>query len=171
MAYDLKFIEPWLRQFAQEFVRNRVRDIYKRELVNTDALARSVSAKVNADASRGIFYMLVYANTYGRYQDMRRRYNKIGGEQMVEDLEAWVEQEGVAKFMKGQYSGVYKKMTKSQVLNSIAWGTIRKTGKRGTTRKRSWWNKGKTRDIENFYDVVLKLMKEEVPKQIAQSVK
>lgn len=150
------FIAGQLRIFAREFIRNRAKDIVARDLRNTEALLRSLFAKVQADPERGIFFMTVFFRNYGRYQDMRRRYTHAGGVEMEELLKQWAAKEGVGKFRRGRYAGIYAGKSDQQVLNAIAWGIIRKLKDTGTSRKRGWYNRGKERDISAFYDVLLR---------------
>jgi hypothetical protein len=151
-----EYIAAELRQFAREFIQNRTKDIVKRDLRNTESLLRSLYAKVQAQPQQGIAFMTVFFNTYGRYQDMRRRYVRPGGTEMEQALKEWAEKEGIGKFRKGRYSGVYATMPQQHILNAIAWGIIRKYKFQGTARKKGWWNKGKERDITNFYEHLLR---------------
>lgn len=153
-------IDFFFRQWAQEFVNNRKKDIVARDLRNTDSLLRSLYVKVTTEPEAGVFFLRVYAKTYGRYQDMSRRYAKAGGNEMIESLKQWVEQEGESKFKRGKYASIMKDYTPQQVQNAVAWGIVKQLPKRQGTRKRGWWNRGKTRDIENFYDLLLRLMQE-----------
>lgn len=160
-----EFLAAELRDFARSFVANRQADIRKRDLLNTEQLLQGLYAKVQADPQRGIYFMYVFARNYGRYQDMRRRYVQVGGAEMVADLEAWAKKEGLGKFtQKGRrdYAGIYRAQTPERILNRIAWGIIRKYQNKATAPKRGWWNKGKTRDIENFYDSLLRGFAESV---------
>jgi len=151
-------IDLFFRRWAQEFVNNRKRDIVKRDLRNTESLLKSLYAKVTTEPEAGVFFMRVYAKTYGRYQDMSRKYSKAGGKEMIDMLKEWVEKEGEAKFKRGKYAASMKNYTPQQVQNAVAWGIVKKLPKSQGTRKRGWWNRGKTRDIENFYDLLLRLM-------------
>jgi hypothetical protein len=163
-------IDFFFRQFAQEFVRNRARDIRDKGLLNSEDLLRSLYAKVNSDPANGRFLMLVFVKTYGRYQDMRRQYTKAGGEEMIKMLEEWVGKEGVDKFKKGKYAERLSNKTPQQVKNAVAWGIARKLTRSTGTRKRSWWNKGKTKDIENFYDVLVRIIRESVAEEIKTAI-
>lgn len=163
-------IDHWLRVFAKEFVANRAADIVKADLRNTDRLLASLYAKVHSQPDRGIFLMTFFAAGYGRFQDMRRRYSSPGGTEMEQALEAWAEKEGVGKFIKGRYRGVYQGKAPERVLNRIAWGIMRKYRNKGTARKRGWYNKGKTRDIESFYALLLKAYREAVMEQLKQKI-
>ncbi len=155
-------IDYWLRVFAREFVAHRAADIIKADLRNTDTLLASLYSKVNSQPDRGIFLMTFFAAGYGRFQDMRRRYTHPGGPEMEQALEEWVSKEGLGKFLKGRYVGLYTKKTPERVINRIAWGILRKYKEKGTARKRGWYNRGKTRDIEVFYDLLLKAYSEAV---------
>jgi hypothetical protein len=159
-------IDVFFRQFAQEFVRNRARDIRDRQLLNTEDLLRSLYAKVNSDPANGRFLILVFFKTYGRYQDMSRVYTKAGGQEMIQLLEDWVGKEGVEKFKKGKYAARLSNKTPQQVKNAVAWGIVNKLKNQPRTRKRAWWNKGKTKDIENFYDVLIRLCQEAVASEL-----
>jgi len=159
-------IDVFFRQFAQEFVRNRARDIRDRQLLNTEDLLRSLYAKVNSDPANGRFLILVFCKTYGRYQDMSRVYTKAGGQEMIQLLEDWVGKEGVEKFKKGKYAARLSNKTPQQVKNAVAWGIVNKLKNQPRTRKRAWWNKGKTKDIENFYDVLIRLCQEAVASEL-----
>jgi len=163
-------IDIFFRQFAQEFVRNRAKDIRARLLTNTEDLLRSLYAKVNSDPANGRFLMLVFAKTYGRYQDMRRQYTKAGGEEMIKMLEDWVGTEGVQKFKKGKYAERLSQLTPQQVKNAVAWGIARKLTKVPATRKRVWWNKGKTKDIEEFYDVLIRISRDAVAAELKNAI-
>jgi len=163
-------IDVFFRQFAREFVQNRAKDIRARGLLNSEDLLRSLYAKVTSEPQAGRFLMLVFAKTYGRYQDMRRQYTKAGGEEMIRLLEEWVEKEGVQKFQKGKYAARLSTLSPQQVKNAVAWGIARKLTRSQGTRKRSWWNKGKTRDIENFYDVLRRLAQEAVAAELKHSI-
>lgn len=165
-------ISGWIRIFAKEFLQNRAKDIISRGLVNTSELLKSLDAKVNSQPEEGIHFVVFFAKNYGRFQDMRRRYDKVGGEEMVEDLKAWAEQEGLSKFAQSgtkkgskDYAFEYAGRAKERVLNRIAWGIIRNYKNKGTAPKRSWWNKGKTRDIEVGYDLLLRVWREAVADQ------
>ena len=148
------------RAFAKEFIENRVADIRNAKLQNTGALRSSPSTKVSADAASGRFEMLVSAAEYGRYQDMRRRYNKAGGTDMIKSLEAWVEREGIQKFIKGRYAARLRDLPAQDVKNAVAWGIVKKLARGKPTKKRRWWNKGKTHDINKFYDTLLRLVQD-----------
>lgn len=163
-------ISIFLRDFAKEFVANRRADVVKRDLRNTDALLRSIHASVNAQPDRGVFFMVVFANAYGRWQDMRRRYNKAGGKEMIDALKRWAILEGLDKFRKGRYAAKYAGQSDERVLGAIAWGLARKLKGSSGTRKRSWWNKGKTKDIEVFYDVLLRAYAESVLNEIGTAL-
>jgi hypothetical protein len=155
-----------LRDFAKEFVANRKSDVLKRNLRNTDGLLESLYAKVNADPKRGIFLMNAFANTYGRYHDMRRLYSNVGGPEMLAALKMWADKEGLGNFNKGKYSAKNAGLPPEQIREAIAWGTIRKLRTQPGTRKRSWWNKGKTRDIEVFYDHLLRVYQEAIAAEL-----
>lgn len=160
-----EFIAAELRDFSKRFVANRQSDIRRAKLLNTEELLQRLYAKVQTDPQRGIFFMYVFAQNYGRWQDMRRRYARVGGEEMVQGLEEWAEKEGVGNFTKKgkrDYPGIYKAQPPDRILNRIAWGIIRKYRDRNTAPKRGWWNRGKTRDIENFYDALLRGLSEAV---------
>lgn len=162
-------VDYWFRQFAREFVANRQRDVAKRDLQNSDFLMQSLYAKVNSQPDRGLFFMTFFAANYGRYQDMRRRYVQVGGQDMEQALEEWAAQEGADKFRKGKYAGIYGKMPSQRMLNRIAWGIMNKYRQK-SPRKRSWYNKGKTKDIENFYDLLLRVYRDAVLAEMKQSV-
>lgn len=167
-------IAGWLRIFAKEFLVNRARDIVQRGLVNSQDLIRSLDAKVTTEPARGLFLMVFFTRIYGRYQDMRRRYNKVGGDEMVADLEKWAETEGLGKFTKKgkrNYPEMYKGQTPERIKNRIAWGIIRKYRDRGTAPKRGWYNRGKERDINTFYDVLLRVWREAVLEQQAKNIR
>lgn len=155
-------LDHWLRVFAKEFIQNRTKDILKRDIRNTDALLRSLQARVINEPEQGVFVMLVFAKTYGRYQDMRRTYTKAGGDEMIQLLEEWVGKEGVAKFRRGRYAQRFAGLTDQQVANRVAWGITQKLKRIPGTKKRGWWNRGKTRDIENFYDLILRVAQEAI---------
>ncbi len=163
-------IDDFFRDFAREFIRNRARDIRDRGLLNTNALLNSLYAKVINEPSKGVFLMLVFARTYGRYQDMRRKYTKAGGDELIKSLEEWVGKEGIEKFKRGKYAARLSDLPPQKVQNAVAWGIARKLTRVPGTRKRSWWNKGKTRDIENFYDTLLRLCQEAVAKEIKNTI-
>jgi hypothetical protein len=166
-------ISGWLRIFANEFLQNRRNDIVKRGLVNSTDLIRSLSAKVNTQPDKGLHFVVFFAKSYGRLQDMRRRYNQVGGEDMVEALKQWAENEGLAKFQgtnRGKdYAFENAGQPRERVLNRIAWGIIRNYANKGTAPKRSWWNKGKTRDIEVGYDLLIRIWSEAAAKQNKQA--
>lgn len=166
-------IASWIRQLAREFLVNRARDITNRGLINSQELIRSLDAKTIIEPQRSLFVMVFFARVYGRYQDMRRRYTRVGGSQMVEELEAWAEKEGLSNFTgsgKRNYPKLYQGMPKERVLNRIAWGIIRKYQKKGTAPKRGWYNRGKERDINTFYDVLLRVWRDAVLEQQRQAV-
>lgn len=168
-----EFIAAEIRDFAKYFVANRQQDIRKAKLINTEELLERLYAKVQADPQRGIYFMWVFARNYGRWQDMRRRYVQVGGDEMVKDLEVWAEKEGVGNFQKKgkrNYPGIYAKQPPKRILNRIAWGIIRKYKDRNTAPKRGWWNRGKTRDIENFYDTLLRGFAESVTIEAARQM-
>lgn len=161
-------ISGWLRIFAKEFLVNRARDIVQQGLINTEDLLRSLDAKVNSSPENGIHFMVFFARNYGRFQDMRRRYSRVGGEELVEALEDWIKQEGVGKFTqknKKDYAKIYKGQPPERIINKIAWGIIRKYEQKGTARKRSWYNRGKERDINTQYDVLNRIWSEAVAQQ------
>lgn len=158
-------IGSWIRQLAREFLVNRARDITRQGLLNTEELIRSLDAKTIVEPEQSRFAMIFFARIYGRWQDMRRRYTRVGGQEMIEDLEAWVEKEGVGKFTKKgrkNYDGIYRNKPKERVINRIAWGIIRKYREKGTAPKRGWYNRGKERDINTFYDLLLRVWREAV---------
>lgn len=158
-------IASWLHQLAREFLTNRARDIVRQKLLNTQDLIRSLDAKVIVEPQRSLFVMVFFSRIYGRWQDMRRRYTRVGGEEMIKDLEAWVEKEGIGKFTrrgKRDYPKMYEGMPRERVLNRIAWGIIRKYRDRGTAPKRGWYNRGKERDINTYYDLLLRIWREAV---------
>lgn len=159
-------IDGFFRDFAREFIRNRANDIRARNLTNTNALLNSLYAKVLNEPSQGVFLVLIFARTYGRYQDMRRKYTKAGGDEMIKSLEEWVGAEGVEKFKRGKYAERLRDLPPQKVQNAVAWGIARKLTRVPGTRKRSWWNKGKTRDIENFYDTLLRLCQDAVAQEL-----
>lgn len=158
-------LASWLHTLAREFLANRARDIMQAKLINTEDLIRSLDAKVIVEPQRSLFLMVFFSRVYGRWQDMRRRYTRVGGEEMVRDLEAWAEREGLGKFEKKgkrDYPKMYQGLPPERVLNRIAWGIIRKYKEKGAAPKRGWYNKGKTRDIEVHYDVLLRVWREAV---------
>lgn len=163
-------IDYWLRVFAKEFLVNRARDILKQKLVNTNDLIRSLDVKINSDPKEGRFLLIFFSRTYGRWQDMRRRYVHPGGEEMVKELEAWAEKEGIQKFMNAQYRGVFKGKTSERVLNRIAWGIISKYRKKKTAPVRGWYRRNVNRDIDVFYDLLLKAYRETVLEQTKSSI-
>lgn len=165
-------ISGWLRIFAKEFLTNRARDIVKQGLINTEDLIRSLDAKVNSSPENGIHFMVFFARNYGRYQDMKRRYNRVGGEEMIQDLKDWVEKEGVGGFIKKgrkDYAKMYRGQPSERIINQIAWGIVRKYQDKGTAPKRGWYNRGKTRDIDTQYDVLLRIWSEAAANQHKQA--
>lgn len=163
-------IDIFFRDFAKEFIRNRARDIRKRDLLNTQQLLNSLYARVTTEPEAGVFLMVVFMKTYGRYQDMSRQYTKAGGNEMIEALEAWVGKEGVGKFKKGKYAARLSQLDDQQVKNAVAWGIVRKLKSTARTRKRAWYNKGKERDINDFYDVLLRLAQDAVARELKQDI-
>lgn len=166
-------ISGWLRILAREFVANRAKDIRQRKLLNTELLISSLSAKVNSQPERGIHFMVFYSLAYGRYQDMRRRYTRAGGEEMIKLLEQWADREGVGNFTRRgvrDYSGIYRNQPKARILNRIAWGIANRYRDKGTAPKKGWYNKGKTKDIETQYDVLLRIWKEAVQAQTVEKL-
>lgn len=161
-------VDHWFRQFAREFVASRQRDVLKADLQNTEFLLQSLYAKVISEPQRGLFLMTFFAANYGRYQDMRRRYGKVGGSDMEQALEEWAANEGADKFRKGKYTGIYGKMPTQRMLNRIAWGIINKYRLK-SPRKRGWYNRGKTRDIEDFYDLLLRVWRDAVLAETKQA--
>ena len=152
-----EFLAFAINDFAKRFVNNRAADIRKSDVINTAALLRSLSARVQADQDRGIYFATIYLRAYGRYTDMKRRYTKAGGTEMISLLKDWVAEEGIQKFTsKPKYARAYKGMNAEQIRAAIAWGIVRRYKAKGTGRRKSWWNKGKTADIENFYDFILR---------------
>lgn len=154
-----EFLSAELRDFALRFVRNRQADIRKRGLTNSEDLANRIYAKVNAPAGAATIFMVTIARNYGRLQDMRRRYTKAGGPDMIAAIEDWVKREGIAAFSKDgkrDYQYAYKNQLPERVINRIAWGIVTKYRQRGTAPKRSWWNRGKTADIAQFYAELLR---------------
>lgn len=166
-------IQSWIRLFANKFLENRQADILKRGLLNTNDLSKSLDVDVNSSPETGIHFMVFFAKEYGRLQDLKRRYTKVGGEQMVADLKEWAENEGLENFSKkgkkGKKTEVFE--PKERTLNRIAWGIIRKYKKKGTAPKRSWWNKGKTRDIDIGYDLLLRVWRDAVAEQHKRAFK
>jgi hypothetical protein len=160
MTFVQQALDRWIRLFAKEFVDNRQRDILNRGLINTENLRNSMYAKVHSDTQRDIYFTTIHFPTYGRFQDMNRRYVKAGGPEMVTNIEAWAAKEGAAKFRKGEYAEKYKGYTDQEVNRAVAWGIIKKLPTLDRTRKRSWWNKGKTKDIEVYYDLLLRMYTE-----------
>ncbi len=157
MSRTSQFLAFAINDFAKSFVKNRAADIRKSDVVNTGALLRSLSARVQADQDRGIYLALIYLKSYGRYTDMKRRYTKAGGTEMIDLLKEWVSEEGIQKFTSNpKYARAYKGLTADQIRAAIAWGIVRRYKAKGTGRRKSWWNKGKTADIENFYDFILR---------------
>jgi len=154
-------ISQWLRPFALEFLQNRRNDVVNRGLVNSKDLLRSLDAKVNSQPDKGLHFIVFMAKSYGRLQDMRRRYENPGGEEMIELLKEWAEAEGLSNFAKsnGQkdYGFEYIGQPRERILNRIAWGILTNYRKKRTAPKRSWWNKGKTRDIEVGYDLLIRV--------------
>jgi hypothetical protein len=144
-----------IREFAGYFVSQRRLDIRKLRLENSEDLRRSLYARVNAQPNRGIFIMTVFARGYGRYQDMRRRYDDPGGEEYREALEEWIQMKGIERFLKGKYRKKYVNTPEPKLLGAIAWGIMQKNAER-SPRKRRWWNRGKTANIERFYAILIR---------------
>lgn len=150
------FLDFAIREFSKEFIRNRATDIRRADVVNTEELLNSLYARVNSQPERIIFFMTVFLKTRGRYPEIRRRYTKAGGEEMIQELEEWATTEGIEKFRRGRYGRKYADMSDAEVASAVAWGIVKRMKRTGTARRKSWWNKGKTRDIENFYDYILR---------------
>lgn len=84
---------------------------------------------------------------------------------MVEILKDWAEKEGIGKFTKKNYKDfptIYRGQPNERILNRIAWGIIRKYKDKGTATKRSWYNKGKERDVNYYYDLLIRIWGEAV---------
>lgn len=161
-------IAVYLREFAQDFVANRQRAIINQKLINTDELLRSLYAKVQSDGARGIHFMTVFGNIYGRWQDMARHYTRAGGKEMVTDLMQWIEKEGLSKFG-NKLPDSLEGRSAEQIERGIAWGIIKKMNKGQPTKKRGWWNKGKTADINHFYGVLLRAYSEATAIQLKEA--
>ena len=162
-----------LRAFTLDFVTNRKRDIVKADVVNTSALLNSVYGKNHVDVERNIYMSTIFLKSYGRYTDMRMRYTRAGGEEMIEDLKDWAKTEGTSKFRQHtaiRKAGKNRPISDERVAEIVAWGIVRRLKNKGTNRRKSWWNKGKTRDIENFYDTLLLRWPEAVAKESAEKI-
>ena len=158
-----QFLSKWLREFSPQFIENRKRDVRARDLDNSGALERSLRETHRADEGKWAFMMTVYFRLYGRYQDMKRDYRgHAGGSDMVKALGDWAEREGLAQFRRPRKSdGELMNMSDERLKNWVAWGIIKKYN---TTKpkKRRWWNRGKTRDINQGYRELLKGFREVV---------
>jgi hypothetical protein len=164
-----KFIADWMQAFQHDMIRGFDESIQKAKLSNTDELRQSLRSKAHTDEARGIFFMVVYFKTYGRLQDMRRHYDgKAGGEEMVQALWEWAQKRGVDKFVKGKYNDMFEGVAASRILNAIAWGTIKKYNQK-SPRKRSWYNKTKSRMIEKGYVQLLEGYKVHVLRDYADA--
>lgn len=152
-----QFLSKWLREFSPQFVENRKRDVRDKDLDNSSALLHSLRETHHADEGQWQFMMTVYFRLYGRYQDMRRDYRgHAGGSEMVQALGEWAEREGLAKFRrirKGD-DGLLN-MSDERLKNAVAWGIIKKYNAK-RPKKRRWWNRGKTKDINRGYTELLK---------------
>lgn len=149
------FIAAWIRAFAPEMVRGLDQAILKRKLTDTDALRRSLYAKVTAVPEQGVYFMVLFFETYGRYQDMNRDYRgHAGGEDMVEELFQWAQRHGIEKFTRGKFAQLYEGVPLSRILNAIAWGTIRKYNLQ-KPKKRPWYNRTKAKLIAQGYNQLL----------------
>jgi hypothetical protein len=165
-----EFIAQWIKGFQYTLIKDFSDAIKRTDLENTGDLLRSLYAKVNAQPQRSIFFMTVFFNTYGRYQDMRRQYDgNAGGDDMVEELFQWAQREGVEKFMKGKYNELYDGESLSRVLNSIAWGIIRKYNQQSPKRRR-WYNKTKERSLNKGYRELVQGYSEAMLKQAQRTI-
>jgi hypothetical protein len=176
-----QFIATWLRNFAPQFLNNRKADIFKanrqgEDLYNSGDLLRSLRQDTKTDEPNWQFMMSVYFRLYGRYQDMKRNYRgHAGGSDMIEALKDWAEREGLQRFKNtrrgNDYGDAYEGMSDERLKNAIAWGIVKKYNKQNPKR-RKWWNKGKTRDLnkgyrellKGFRDIVTQNMKEIIEK-------
>ena len=168
-----QFLDTALRQFAKEFIKNRTVDIIKTGLTNEKDLLNSLKAQVLNDPERGIYMMLVAFNNYGRIQDMAKRrvsYKDAGGAEMIEWLIEWVQKKGLEKFKKGKYAKQYEGKSDTRIAYMIAWGVLKNLKKNGKRKKRGWYNTGKERDINNFYDFVLRGYKEAIVYELKQQM-
>jgi hypothetical protein len=157
--YLSDFLSGQLRIFAKEFVRNRRYDILKLggdKLINKSELLKSIDGKTTINEAEGLWMMRVWFNPSGRYQDMKRQYDgHAGGTDMIKELEEWAKKEGVEKFKKGKFVAKYAKMNDQAIFNQIAWGIVKKLNRTQKTQSIKWYNKGKTKDINNFYEIVV----------------
>ena len=153
-----RFVEHALWEFSNQFTRNRKKDLTGAGLENRRNLIQSITSRVQGSGDDALQKAIFTFYEYGRIQDMkpsRVNYRSAGGEEMIERLKNWAGNKNRMQFVKGRYAEKFKGVSDARLLHEIAWGTLTKLRQRGKRRQRKWWNTGKERDINTFYNKML----------------
>jgi hypothetical protein len=155
---EIKALEAYLNKeatyFIGEFVTYRKLYLQKRGIAATRELIDSLAFEITNRTEDVVMTRIEIAFAdYGRYIDVKKLKTADGGEEYIEGLKKWIQSKGLeTKMVEGYMKRRNLKSRPANVLNSIAWGIVRK---RKITYKRSaWWNKAKTGMINDLYNVV-----------------
>lgn len=127
--------------------------------------------QIREEAFSGTVEMLIEFEQYGRFLDMRGLKPASGGGDYLQGIKDWIKEKGLEqKFIEGYKRRRAVKIIPANVLNSIAWGIIKKRVK-GKVRRRAWYNKSKSEAISDLFNQILANIPDEIMPEIKQSFK
>lgn len=172
MEINNKFLNETLKEWAVEFIVNRIAEVRAAKLIQSEDLINSYQSQLIRATSAGVASIIFGFNEYARYYDMRRlnRRKKSFGREGMKELKQWILDEGVEKFRSGFFSKRGKLPTTDiRLANDIAWGIVR--SKKRKHRRRLRYSNNRERDIDRLYDTLLEGYGTTTLKQLKNQIK
>lgn len=147
----LDYVKHELTEFSIAFIDERKKVLRQKKLPIDSDLIASFDREIQVQAQDEAIRLSIAFLDSGRFIDMKPATiaHDKWGRNYIERLEDWINRIGVDKFVFGflDRPGRNFKVGKggySVLVNSMAWG-IAKARAKGKFKRKTWWNKDKTR--------------------------
>ncbi|MBL7780693.1 MAG: hypothetical protein JNM22_05700 [Saprospiraceae bacterium] len=149
-----KFIGEEGQKWAAEFIAFRRSWLASKKIDASGELSSSLQSEINDQVQGEVVEILMEFADHGRYIDMRRLKPAAGGGEYLNMLIEWMQRKGLEqRFIAGFVRRHNLNKAPQDVLNRAAWGIIKKRSL-GRPRRRTWYNKPKSRGITDLFNRV-----------------
>lgn len=164
-----EYIEVQGIAWAKEYIANRRAYLSSRGIRASGDLINEMAFEVQSRLDDALQTRILMAfPEHGRFIDMKRLKTPAGGDDMIANLEDWIQQKGlVGKFTEGFLRKRRLKTVPLNIVNQMAWGIAKKRTK--LYRRRAWYAKSKTASITDLYNNIAAGLPDKVMQEIKAS--
>ena len=147
-------IDDVSREWVKEYIRVRQLTMRRRKIEASGRLVDSMQFQITKSINNAVSNTIELAfEDYGRFVEMKRLNVPAGGQELIDNLAAWIEKKGFAqKFTTAFIAKRNLKTAPQNVLNQIAWGITAKRNK--GYRRRVWYAKSKSAAVTDLFNRV-----------------